>query len=59
MARKTWDEGHEARLKAQADELADALDNNLVDSTNRWQALRAYGEILQAYAALKPPAASS
>lgn len=55
---KSWHNAHSDRLKGLADGVASALDDNLVDEANRWQAMRAYGELLQAWAALNPPAAS-
>ena len=55
---KSWHDKHSDRLKDLADELADALDNNLIDQTNRWGARSAYAAVLQAWSALNPPAAS-
>ena len=57
MAAK-WETAHEKRLKALADSIGSALDDNLIDQNNRWGATRAYAEVLRAWSALQPPAAS-
>ena len=55
---KSWNDVQAARLKTLADELGDAIEENLIPATQRTSAIRAYAACVSAHVALAAPAAS-